>query len=173
MFNFKKQHKSQETKLYNKILLLSRNKIFYSKFYFIDSFQNRIHLIFLHTIFLINKIKKEAKNENHKRFSQKLFDFTFKSIEINMREIGYGDVSVNKNMKGLVKIFYNILIDSKNYEKKNLNDKINFFYKYFYIDEKYKSLKNTELIEYFDKYQDFCLDLCLDTVLKGDLNFNY
>ena len=36
-----------------------------------------------------------------------------------------------------------------------------------------KNSKNNELIEYFDKYQAFCLDLCLDTVLKGDLNFNY
>ena len=71
MFNFKKQHKSVETKLYNKILLLSRNKIFYSKFNFEDSFQNRIHLIFLHMIFLINKINNDTKNENHKKFSQR------------------------------------------------------------------------------------------------------
>ena len=173
MFNFKKQHKSVETKLYNKILLLSRNKIFYSKFNFEDSFQNRIHLIFLHMIFLINKINNDTKNENHKKLSQRLFDFTFRSIEANMREIGYGDVSVNKNMKLLVKSFYNILLDSKNYKNKNIGDKNNFFYKYFYIEEIHKNSKNTELIEYFDKYQAFCLDLCLDTVLKGDLNFNY
>ena len=29
------------------------------------------------------------------------------------------------------------------------------------------------LIEYFDKYQAFCFDLSLDSVLKGDLNFKY
>ena len=27
------------------------------------------------------------------------------------------------------------------------------------------------LVEYFDKYQAFCLDLSIDSVLKGELNF--
>jgi len=36
-----------------------------------------------------------------------------------------------------------------------------------------KKADNVPLIEYFDKYQAFCFDLRSDSVLKGDLNFNY
>ena len=36
-----------------------------------------------------------------------------------------------------------------------------------------KSVNNTDLVSYFDKYQAFCLDLSSDNVLKGDLNFSY
>ena len=38
-------------KLYNKILSLSRNNIFYTKFQLSDSFQNRIILIFFHKVY--------------------------------------------------------------------------------------------------------------------------
>ena len=36
-----------------------------------------------------------------------------------------------------------------------------------------KSTGNIGFVEYFDKYQAFCFDLRSDSVLKGDLNFNY
>ena len=52
MIKNSKKVKSQEATLYNNILLLSRNKLFYTKFDLIDTFQNRIHLIFIHISFL-------------------------------------------------------------------------------------------------------------------------
>ena len=111
MFNFKNKNKSQKL-LYNKIVLLSRNSKFYEKFNLDDTFQNRINLIFLHVSFIFIKIKHEKNKLIFKDFYQQIFDLTFKNIEINMREIGYGDVSVNKNMKLLVKNFYNILLNA-------------------------------------------------------------
>ena len=36
-----------------------------------------------------------------------------------------------------------------------------------------KAQYNRNLLDYFNKYQAFCFDLCLDSVLKGDLNFTY
>ena len=96
---------TQENFLYNAILLLSRNNLFYTKFDLTDTFQNRIHLIFIHISFLFIKIKKKKKSKYIRVFYQKMFDLTFNKIEQNMREIGYGDVTVNKNMKFLVKIF--------------------------------------------------------------------
>jgi len=90
-----------------------------------------------------------------------------------MREIGYGDMMINKNMKFLVKIFYNILLNCENYKKKNVKNKNLFLLKYLSQNENKKSTINIELIEYFDKYQAFCFDLSSDSVLKGDLNFKY
>ena len=168
-----KQIKSQENKLYNKILLLSRNKLFYTKLGLIDTFQNRINLIFLHISFLFVKLKQQDKRQLYKEFFQKMFDFIFKRIELNMREIGYGDMAVNKNMKFLVKIFYDILLNCENYKKKSIIRKNFFLLKYLTQNADKKSTDNVGLVEYFDIYQTFCFDLTSDSVLKGDLNFNF
>ena len=168
-----KQIMSPENKLYNKILFLSRNKLFYTKLSLIDTFQNRIYLIFLHISFLFIKLKQNNKNQFYKVFFQKVFDLIFDKIALNMREIGYSDMMINKNMKFLVKIFYNILLNCENYKKKNVKNKNLFLLKYLSQNENKKSTVNIELIEYFNKYQAFCFDLRSDSVLKGDLNFNY
>ena len=43
-------------------------------------------------------------------FDQKSYDNLFYCIENNLRELGFGDVSVNKKMKDLNKILYDILL---------------------------------------------------------------
>ena len=90
-----------------------------------------------------------------------------------MREIGYGDMMVNKNMKFLIRIFYNILLSCQNYKYKCLKNKNLFLFKYLEQNTKKESAYNIELVDYFDKYQAFCFDLSPDSVLKGDFNFNY
>ena len=97
----------------------------------------------------------------------------FKQIELNMREIGYGDVQVNKNMKLLVKSFYNILLYCEDYKKKQSESKKDFFAKYLLLNISKKTPNNNHIIEYFDKFQTFCFDLNSDSVLKGTLNFKY
>jgi cytochrome b pre-mRNA-processing protein 3 len=164
---------SQETSLYNNILLLSRNKIFYTKFGLSDTFQNRIHLIFIHASFLIIKSKKINQNVEFKDFYQKFFDLIFNKIELNMREIGHGDVSVNKNMKFLTKVFYNILLNCEDFTKKSLELKNAFLFKFLERNSTYNNTNNGSLIDYFNKYQAFCFDLSPDSVIKGKLNFKY
>ena len=168
-----KQINTKENILYNNIVLLSRNKMFYNKFDLTDTFQNSIHLIFMHISFLFIKAKRNMENKKYNIFYQRIFDLLFKRIELNMREIGYGDTQVNKNMKFLVKSFYNILLKCENYNKKNLNRKKLFLYGYLTSDNNEKNTNNIGLVEYFDKYQTFCVDLSLDNVVKGDLNFSY
>ena len=162
---------TQKEELYNSILLLTRNKSLYTKFGLSDTFQNRIYLIFMHIAFLFIKIKEN--NENiYKSFYQEMFDLISNKIELNMREIGYGDMLVNKKMKYLIKVFYNILLYCENYKKDNVKSKIAFFSNYL-ENNNIKKSNNDLLIEYFDKYQSFCLDLSPDSVLKGELNFKY
>ena len=168
-----KQKITKENILYNNILLLSRNRLFYTKFHLDDTFQNRIHLIFMHISFLFIKIKQDKQSQLYKVFHQKMFDFIFKQIELNMREIGFGDTLINKNMKFLVKTFYTILLYCEKYKKKNSKSKNLFFLKYLERDSIKKHSINGFLIEYFNKYDAFCFDLNPDSVLRGDLNFNY
>ena len=168
--NFKTNNK-QENLVYDSILLLSRNKLFYTNFNLSDTFQNRIHLIFIHISFLFIKIKQN-NNIKYKIFYQNIFDLIFKRIELNMREIGYSDTGINKNMKLLVKNFYNILLYCENFSRKNFSSNNVFFLKY--LESKDKKMANNEAINrYFIKYQAFCIDLRPDSVLKVGLNFNY
>jgi len=173
MLNKSKKNLAIETNLYNNILSLSRNKLFYTKFNLTDTFQNRINLIFIHISFLFVKIKNNSKNENYKIFYQNMFDLIFSKIEINMREIGYGDVVINKNMKGLVTSFYNILISCENYKDKTHKSKIIFFETYLDKNINKNATNYNNTITYFDKYEAFCFDLSWDSVLKGEINFNY
>ena len=89
--------------LLNNLVKLSRNIFFYKDIELKDDFDTRIILIFLHFSIIIKKFKKS-------KFPQELFDNIFQNIEYNLREEGYGDVSVNKKMKILNKIFYDILL---------------------------------------------------------------
>ena len=168
-----KQDKSQKDNLYNSILLLSRNKLFYTNFYLNDTFQNRIHLIFIHISFIFIKIKQTNDKSMYKIFYQEMFDLIFNKIELNMREIGFGDVTINKNMKFLVKTFYNILINCEDYKLINKDKKCDFLNKYLSLNDAIKITNNHEIIEYFNKYEAFCFDLRPDSVLKGELKFKY
>ena len=74
------QNNTNENILYNNILSLSRNRLFYTKFDLSDTFQNRIHLIFLHISFLFIKIKHNRHKQSYKDFYQKMFDLIFNQI---------------------------------------------------------------------------------------------
>lgn len=173
MFKKLKQTYFQEDKLYNNLVALSRNKILYTNFDLKDTFQNRINLIFIYTSFLFIKLKAKKKDQHLSEFLQKTFDLIFKKIELNMRELGYGDVSVNKNMKLLVKDFYRILLKCENFDLDDIKTKNLFLTKYLELNNNKKSHDNVSLIAYFDAYKAFCVDLRSDSVLKGDLNFKY
>ena len=121
MFTFYQKHNN---KLYNKLVQLSRNKFFYQEIKLKDDFQTRALLIFFYLVIII----KTKKSEENKKILQKLFDNIFQNIEIDIRELGYGDTKVNQTMKSLSKIFYDILlnIDIKKSSKNDNYTDVNF-----------------------------------------------
>ena len=173
MNNSLKHNKSNELILYNNILSLSRNKLFYTKIALADTFQNRISLIFFHISFIFIKISKSEKKKDYEDFYQKLFDTVFNQIEINMRELGFGDVTVNKNMKFLVKSFYNILFFCEKFNEKRKEYKSTFFDQCLKPNNINKTLNYDTLIDYFEDFQTFCFDLSSDSVLKGEFKFKF
>ena len=151
--------------LYNTLLVLSRNIFFYKKVKLIDNFETRIYLMFMHfSIMLIVSKKKGVK------FDQKLYDLLFHAIENNLRELGFGDVSVNKKMKELNKIFYDILLKI-NIEKSNFKTNKKLILKYF-NDANMKKSENYELFsEYFLNFFKYCFELPVDIVIEEAINF--
>ena len=90
-----------------------------------------------------------------------------------MREIGFGDTTINKNMRFLIKTFYNILFICEKYKRMNMSDK-NIFLNRYLVQNNTKNITiNNDIIEYFNKYEAFCFDLSSDSVLNGELKFNY
>ena len=89
-----------------------------------------------------------------------------------MRELGHGDVSVNKNMKNLNKIFYDILY---NIDQDLFNTEMSkkLLVKYFFSIDKLDDKKAMKLANYFLKFRDFCFDLDVNNMLNGSINFNY
>jgi len=81
--------------IYNNLVNLTRNKKLYQDFVDQDTFSDRLIFFLLHFAFLL----KVYKNQCSKETLQEIFDYFFKQIELSIREIGYGDASINKKMK--------------------------------------------------------------------------
>ena len=164
IFNIKK-HKPI---LYNTLLSLSRNIFFYKDIKLIDNFETRIYLMFIHFSIMMIIFKKKKKP-----FNQDYYDQFFFNIENNLRELGFGDVSVNKKMKELNKVLYDILL-KLDVEQKNIikiNKKLVFKYFPYLKDENSNKFNNFET--YFIEFYKFCFDLSLDIMVKKAINFKY
>ena len=161
-------YKSHYNLLYNKLVELSRNIFFYKEISLKDDFETRINLIFIHFSIILLIFKKRKKN-----FSQEIFDNIFLNIEFHIRELGYGDVTVNKKMKILTRIFYDILLKINNSKTEAFVTSDEILKKYFdpIDDDKYRIIDN--LSEYFNTFYNFCFELKGDIMLKGQINFKY
>ena len=104
-------------------------------------------------------------------FPQDEYDNLFHSIENNLRELGLGDVGVNKKMKDLNKIFYDILLKiNKSDQDFIINEKL--VLKYFdYLKEKSKSDKYRLFDDYFIKFYHFCFELQPKNMIKDAIKF--
>ena len=156
---------SHNLDLYNTLLQLSRNLYFYSKINLKDTFETRIYLMFVHYSIIL-QIFKMKKNE----FSQKSYDSLFYAIENNLRELGFGDVAVNKKMKDLNKIFYDILLKINN-SKTNIKLNENLIIKYFPDLNDLNSNKYKLFNDYFINFYHFCFEISPETMIKDALKF--
>ena len=94
-----------------------------------------------------------------------MFDFFIRQIELSIREIGYGDVSVNKKMKEYVNMFYAIL-DKIEVTDMSVEENIaNFFRKIFNLDKNIKFYAN-----YYKKYNEYLSNNTLNNFTKDIIN---
>ena len=97
--------KKEYLNIYNNLIKLTRNKNLYLNLKNNDTFSDRLIILLFHFGFFLKYYKKEISKQE----AQDLFDFFIRQIELSIREIGYGDVSVNKKMKDYVNLFFSIL----------------------------------------------------------------
>ncbi len=93
---------------------------------------------------------------------QNLYDYVFKQLEISIREIGYGDASINKKMKDYINLFYSIINQIDGWDKYDFQKKNAFFSDYLN-----KSINIDKLTVYFDNYYIFLSNNTFNSFSKG------
>ena len=81
--------------IYNNLIKLTRNKNLYINLKNDDTFSDRLIILLFHFGFFLKVYKKDMTKSE----AQNLFDYIIRQIELSIREIGYGDVAVNKKIK--------------------------------------------------------------------------
>ena len=165
MFSFYQSHSNL---LYIKLVDLSRNIFFYKKIGLKDDFETRINLIFIHFSLLLIIFKKMKKD-----FPQDIFDNIFQNIEYHIRELGYGDVTVNKKMKTLTRIFYDILLKIPKPKSELFEINKEILKTYFEPAAENNTILFDDLGVYFNTFYNYCFELKSDNMLKGNINFKY
>ena len=142
-------------------------EFYYEKIKLKDDFETRINLIFVHMCLILIVFKNKKKEE----FPQDIFDNIFLNIEYHIRELGYGDVAVNKKMKSLLRIFYDILLKIRS--SKNKDGSINKIVLGNYLRPQSSNSKQLvdDLANYFDNFYYFCFELKNNSMLKGQINY--
>ena len=147
--------------IYNKLINYTRNKDLYKNLNREDIFSDRLTLFLLHFSFFL----KNFKNDENKLILQEIYDFNFRQLELSIREIGYGDQSINKKMKDYINLFHSMVSEIHFWDELSKSDKIKkispFLSEFQNIDD---------LTQYFDDFNLKLSKKTLNSYLKSVSN---
>ena len=105
---------------------------------------------------------KVFKKNNKKKILQEIYDQIFKYLELSVREMGYGDATINKKMKNYLNIFHSILDQINNWEEISNSRKTKVLSDFINIDR-----NSSNFIDYFDNYIVNLSNNTLNFYIKG------
>jgi len=126
-----------------------------------DNFSDRLSLFLLHFAFFL----KNFKNKDNKLILQEIYDFNFRQLELSIREIGYGDQSINKKMKDYINLFHSMVSEIHFWSDLSKPQKIEKFSN-FLTDFK----KIDHLLDYFELFNENLSKKTLNSYLKSVSN---
>ncbi len=147
--------------IYNNLINFTRNKELYKSLNREDKFSDRLTLFLLHFAFFL----KNFKNEENKNILQEIYDFNFRQLELSIREIGYGDQSINKKMKDYINLFHSMVSEIHfwdNLSRTQKTEKFSIFLSDFN--------KIDDLLDYFELFNDNLSKKTLNSYLKSVSN---
>ena len=147
--------------IYNNLINYTRNKDLYKSLGREDNFSDRLTLFLLHFAFFL----KNFKNEKNKIVLQEIYDFNFRQLELSIREIGYGDQSINKKMKDYINLFHSMVSEVhfwKDLTRSQKIKKISIFLSDFNEIDK--------LLDHFELYSEDLSKKTLNSYLKSVSN---
>ena len=144
--------------LYNKLIELARDKNLYKDFKKQDEFSDRLIFFLIHFALFF----KAFKNDNNKEILQNIYDFIFRQLELSIREIGYGDQSINKKMKDYLNLFHDMIDKFHFWEDLSKDKKEKILQSY---------ISNSEnagiLLDYFENYLVYLKKNTLNSYIKS------
>ena len=153
---------SEYLNFYNNLIKLTTNKSLYKGIVNKqDNFGDRLTLCLIHFAFIL----KEFKDSENEKKLQDLYDFTFRQLELSIREIGYGDQSINKKMKDYINLFHSMLSEVhfwNDLSRKQKIEKLSIFLSDFN--------KIDDLLDYFELFNDNLSKKTLNSYLKSVSN---
>jgi len=147
--------------LYNNFIKLTTNKNLYKELKNQDTFEDRLNLFLIHFAFFLSVYK----DKDNTKILQEIYDLNFRHLELSIREIGYGDQSINKKMKDYINLFHHILSDIhfwNNFDKLKKEKTLSNFLKNFN--------KTDDLTVYFDSFRENLTKKTLNSYLKSVSN---
>ena len=144
--------------IYNNLINFTRNKDLYNSLDREDTFSDRLTLFLLHFAFFL----KNFKNEENKIILQEIYDFNFRQLELSIREIGYGDQSINKKMKDYINLFHSMV--SEIHFWKTLT-RLQKFEKFSIFLTDFKEID--QLLDYFEIFNENLSKKTLNSYLKS------
>jgi cytochrome b pre-mRNA-processing protein 3 len=147
--------------IYNNLINYTRNKDLYKSLDREDNFSDRLTLFLLHFAFFL----RNFKNEENKIILQEIYDFNFRQLELSIREIGYGDQSINKKMKDYINLFHSMVSEIHFWKDLTRSQKIekfsNFLGDFKEIDK---------LLDHFELFSEDLSKNTLNSYLKSVSN---
>ena len=144
--------------IYNYLINYTRNVELYRSLNRNDNFSDRLTLFLLHFAFFL----KNFKNDENKELLQKIYDFNFRQLELSIREIGYGDQSINKKMKVYINLFHSMVSEIHFWDDLNRTkkiEKLSIFLEDFNKIDKF--------VDYFEDFKEKLSKKNLNYRLKG------
>ena len=144
--------------VYNNLINYTRNKDLYKSLNREDNFSDRLTLFLLHFSFFL----KNFKNDKNTIILQEIYDFNFRQLELSIREIGYGDQSINKKMKDYINLLHAMVSEIHFWENLNNSDK---FKKFSIFLSDFSQIDH--LLDYFEEFNDNLSKKTLNSYLKS------
>jgi len=91
--------------LYAAAVAAARQPAFYLEMGVTDTLQGRFDLVGLHVALLIRRPRHDTEGAG-KEIAQAVFDAMFNDMDKNLREMGVGDMSISRRVKGLWEAFH-------------------------------------------------------------------
>jgi cytochrome b pre-mRNA-processing protein 3 len=147
--------------IYNNLINITRNKELYKSLDRKDNFSDRLTLFLLHFSFFL----KNYNSEENKIVLQEIYDFNFRQLELSIREIGYGDQSINKKMKDYINLFHSMVSEIHFWNDLTRAQKLEKF-SIFLTDFN----EIDQLLDYFELYNENLSKKTLNSYLKSVSN---
>ncbi len=171
LFKSKPAYREEVQSLYKGTVAQSRLPAFYLHLEVADTVEGRFDMIMLHMFLVMRKLK--TGGDETEQFSQELYDLMFADMDLNLRELGVGDMGLARRVPKMAEAFYGRIIayeegltaDDGNASLKSALDR-NLYRKVEASDE---SLE--KMAQYLRREADCFAELDLGTLLKGQISF--